>query len=158
MSVVKAAGEIDSWCTKCKLVLNHRVIAMVSAVPVKVECSTCRSHHNFRARAPGDKGPAKEPKVASARSASSGVKRQTVADAALAAVALERSRLLSWEKSIAGKAPGDFRAYRISEFFNEGDLIMHKKFGEGIILSVIDAGKVQVLFRDEPRTLAHGMP
>ena len=58
---LRAGGEVDAWCTKCKLVLNHRVIAMVAGTPVRVECSTCNgSHHNFRARAPGEKAPPKE--------------------------------------------------------------------------------------------------
>ena len=52
---LKAGGEVDSWCTKCRLFLNHRIIAMVGPRPVRVECSTCGSHHNFRAAAPGEK-------------------------------------------------------------------------------------------------------
>ncbi len=37
------------------MVLNHRIIAMVGTAPKRVECSTCNSHHNFRATAPGEK-------------------------------------------------------------------------------------------------------
>ena len=52
---LKAGGEVDSWCTKCKLFLNHRIIAMIGAKPARVECSTCGSHHNYRAASPGEK-------------------------------------------------------------------------------------------------------
>lgn len=55
---LKTGGEVDSWCTKCRMVLNHRIIAMVGPKPVRVECSTCGSHHNYRARAPGEKAAA----------------------------------------------------------------------------------------------------
>ncbi|HQY65402.1 MAG TPA: hypothetical protein PK141_28610, partial [Polyangiaceae bacterium] len=54
---LNTGGEIDSFCTKCKILLNHRIIAMVGNLPVRVECSTCGSHHNYRPRAPGEKAP-----------------------------------------------------------------------------------------------------
>ena len=52
---LRAGGEVDSYCTKCRLVLNHRIIAMVGPLPKKVECSTCNSHHTYRPYAPGQK-------------------------------------------------------------------------------------------------------
>src|SRR5829696_8829141 len=94
-----AGGEVDSWCTKCKLVLNHRIIAMVGGTPVRVECSTCNSHHNFRARAPGDKAPA-----AGTRStgSSSAAPRSTRGPTKAQQAILDRER--SWEKAVSGKA------------------------------------------------------
>lgn len=155
--VPKTGGEVDSWCTKCKLVLNHRVIAMVGGTPVRVECSTCNSHHNFRPRAPGDKAD-KTPGVARAGGSSSSAAgpRSTRASATKAQQALlDRER--SWEKAIAGKAVNEFRNYRVDETFSEGDLIRHKKFGDGVVTRIIDPKKVEVLFKDEPRTLAQAL-
>jgi hypothetical protein len=43
------ASEVDAYCTKCRLDLSHRVIAMVGDVIKKVECLTCHSHHLYRA-------------------------------------------------------------------------------------------------------------
>lgn len=154
-----AGGEVDSWCTKCKLVLNHRVIAMVKGVPVRVECSTCGSHHNFRARAPGEKAPsAASPRAGASSASSSGSSgprstRGAVNKAAMAA--LEREK--SWEKATLGKTANEFKPYRVDSLFNEGDLIRHKKFGDGIVTRVLDPKKVEILFKDEPRTLAQGM-
>jgi hypothetical protein len=154
-----AGGEVDSWCTKCKLVLNHRVIAMLKGTPVRVECSTCMSHHNFRARAPGDKAPAgASTRAASSASASSGSSgprstRSSVTKAQQAALDRERS----WEKAIAGKAVSEFKNYRVDQMFNEGDLIRHKKFGDGVVVRILDPKKVEILFKDEPRTLAQGL-
>ena len=151
---LKTGGEADSWCTKCKLVLNHRIIAMVGGTPVRVECSTCGSHHNYRPRAPGDKAPS------AARSASGGASsaaprgtRARVTKAQEAALDRERT----WEKAIAGKAVNDFRSYRVDQTFSEGDLIRHKKFGDGVVTRILDAKKVEILFKDEPRTLAQGL-
>jgi hypothetical protein len=69
--------------------------------------------------------------------------------------ALDRER--SWEKAIAGKAVTDFKPYRVDQIFAEGDLIKHKKFGDGIVTRILDAKKVEILFKDEPRTLAQGL-
>jgi hypothetical protein len=151
---LKAGGEVDSWCTKCKLVLNHRIIAMVGPNPVRVECSTCGSHHNFRARAPGEKAPAAGGGTRTVVG-SSGPRstRMTVSKAAQAA--LEREKM--WEKAIAGKAVSEFRQYRVSETFAEGDLVRHTKFGDGVVTRILDPKKVEVLFKDEPRTLAQGL-
>ncbi len=151
---LRAGGEVDSWCTKCKLVLNHRIIAVVAGVPVKVECSTCGSHHKYRARAPGEKAPSSgSSSRASASSSSSKTTRTLVTKAQQAALDRERS----WEKAIAGKALSEFKPYRVDATFSEGDLVRHKKFGDGIVTRVLDPKKVEILFRDEPRTLAQGL-
>lgn len=151
---LRAGGEVDSWCTKCKLVLNHRIIAMVGAQPARVECSTCSSHHNFRARAPGDKAPAAGRAAASGSSrAPRSTRTPSLTKAAQAAVDRERS----WEKAIAGKGVNEFKAYRVDETFSEGELIRHKKFGDGVVTRILDPRKVEILFKDEPRTLAQGM-
>src|SRR3954454_4042727 len=94
---LKAGGEGDSWCTKCKLVLNHRIIAMVATKPVRVECSTCSSHHNYRGHAPGAAPSASPRERAAAASASP--------RAARGPTRAEQDRLTreqSWEKAISG--------------------------------------------------------
>jgi hypothetical protein len=149
---LKAGGEVDSWCTKCKLFLNHRIIAMVGGTPVRVECSTCSSHHNFRARPPGERTVA-SPGRASASERAPRSTRSSVTKAQQAL--LEREKM--WEKAIAGKGVHEFKNYRVDELFNEGDLIRHKKFGDGVVTRIIDPKKVEILFKDEPRTLAQGL-
>lgn len=146
-----AGDEIDSWCTKCKLMLNHRIVAMKGGVPAKVDCQTCKTTHMFRARPPGEKAE-KAPKVATGMSGSSRAPRATTAEKALAA---ERERTRTWEKSIAGKSLSDFRSYRTTEHFGDGELLRHSKFGDGVVLRIIDSNKIEVLFQDDSRILAH---
>lgn len=146
-----AGDEIDSWCTKCKLMLNHRIVAMKGGTPAKVDCQTCKTTHNYRARPPGEKAE-KAPKVEAGMSGSSRAPRPSSAEKALAA---ERERTRTWEKSIAGKSLSDFRSYRTTEHFADGDLLRHVKFGDGVVLRIIDSNKIEVLFQDEPRILAH---
>jgi hypothetical protein len=136
------------------MVLNHRVIAMVGPKPVRVECSTCGSHHNFRAKAPGEKADAAAsggPKRGPNDPRPARVGRVTKAEQA------RQNQEQSWEKAVSGHGVNEFKKYNVGGTFNEGDLIKHTKFGDGVVLRVIDAGKVEVLFRDEPRTLAQGM-
>ncbi len=151
---LKTGGEVDSWCTKCKMVLNHRVIAMVGPKPVRVECSTCMSHHNFKQFAPGDKAGKPGSRISAVGAGPRPARIPTV-------TRLEqerRAREQIWEKAIAGKAMGDFKRYNVSATFSPGELVRHTKFGDGVITRVLDANKVEVLFKDEHRTLAQNLP
>jgi hypothetical protein len=151
---LKTGGEVDSWCTKCKLVLNHRIIAMVGGTPVRVECSTCGSHHNFRPRAPGEKAPSVV-RSSSSSAGSSGPRSTRLSVTKAQQALLDREK--AWEKATSGKAVNEFRPYRVDQTFAEGDLIRHKKFGDGVVTRILDPKKVEILFKDEPRTLAQGL-
>jgi hypothetical protein len=157
MKKPRAGGEIDAYCTKCRLDLNHRIVAMVGDQVKQVECLTCRGTHTYRrpkseiaheaekraaARAYRDAG------AGSRAARTPGVPRETNAARA------EREQRVTWEKSIAGQPASAFRAYRIFETFNPGDLVRHSKFGDGVIARVIDRGKVEALFQEGPTTLA----
>ena len=151
----RTGGEIDAYCTKCKLDLGHRIIAMVGEVVKKVECRTCGSHHLYQ-RTKSEKEAAA---LATPRAASnSGGKEKTAKprDKLTAAQRAERDQVASWEQAIAGKAPTAFKPYQISSTFGPGELVRHTKFGDGVVARVIDRNKVEVLFQDGPRTMAHG--
>ncbi|MCR9204011.1 MAG: hypothetical protein NXH75_05515 [Halobacteriovoraceae bacterium] len=45
--------------------------------------------------------------------------------------------------------------YSLKEKFELGDIIDHPKFGPGIIDKLIDADKIQVIFRHDIKTLIH---
>jgi len=143
-----AGGEVDSYCTKCKMILNHRIIAMLGSKPARVECSTCGSHHNYRAKMPGERE-VKERTIVTGRAPRVTSQSKTIQ------AQLEREQ--QWEKAIAGRGVHDFRAYRVTEVFKAGDLIRHSKFGDGVVVQIIDPKKVEILFKDEPRTLAQGL-
>ena len=152
---VKTGGEVDSWCTKCRMMLNHRIIAMVGSKPVRVECSTCMSHHNFREFAPGDGGKGGS---ATAKGTTGSGPRPARVPTVTRLEQERRDREKIWEKAIAGKAMGDFKRYNVSATFSAGELVRHSKFGDGVVTRVLDANKVEVLFKDEHRTLAQALP
>lgn len=133
---------------------------MVGDVVKKVECKTCMSHHLYRqpkseresrAAARVAARSSSEPRAASA-SPRGGVERLTAAQRA------ERDQTLAWERAIAGQPSGAFKPYRVTLTFGEGELIHHSKFGDGVVAKVIDRGKIEILFKDGPRTMAHGQP
>jgi hypothetical protein len=151
------AGEIDAWCTKCRMDLNHRIVAMVGDQVKRVLCLTCKTEHNFHKP--------KSAPAAAVRAASSGppsgkkpAGRSTAAEREAAAAKAERARVHTWEKAIAGQPSSAFRAFRITESFAEGDLVRHTKFGDGVVARVVDRAKVEILFQDGARTMAQGQP
>jgi Zn ribbon nucleic-acid-binding protein len=149
----KTGGEIDAYCTKCKLDLTHRIIAMVGDAVKKVECKTCGSHHLYR-RPKTERDAADARREARAAERASSPRSST--ERASAAAKAERLLTEQWEHAIAGQPVNAFKAYRISLSFGQGELIRHPKFGDGVVARVIDRGKVEILFKDGPRTMAHG--
>lgn len=142
----RTGGEIDAWCTKCRMDLNHRIVAMVGEAVKRVECLTCGGQHNYRKPA----SERDQPKASTPRAASSGASR------AGGAPATQRSARATWEKAIAGQPPNAFKAYSVAGTYEAGDLIRHKSFGDGVIARIIDPKKVEILFEEGPKTMAQG--
>ncbi len=153
MSNLSAASEIDAWCTKCRRDLGHRVVAMVGPTPKRVICLTCNTTHNYRA--PKGAAAAKGAK-APAKARATRAKAEPKAPRETARAKNEAERLREWEQRVAGAAETAFRRYAIDATFKEGDLVMHRKFGEGYVVEADQEGKVYVMFRDQLRTLVHG--
>src|SRR2546430_15525379 len=47
-TALRVGGDIDAWCTRCKMNLGHTILAMVGTRPARVRCNTCQGEHNFR--------------------------------------------------------------------------------------------------------------
>jgi hypothetical protein len=151
---LKPGAEVDSYCTKCRMDLMHRIIAMHNGRIIRVECRTCNGHHNYRK----PKSAASEPRAGAAPGRSSSTRAPSgVSPRKAAAAELERQREHTWEKAVLGQPIASFKSYRASQTFNMGELIRHGKFGDGYIVRVIDRQKVEVMFKDGPRTLAQAL-
>jgi hypothetical protein len=145
----KTSGEVDAYCTKCKLDLGHRIIAMVGETIKKVECRTCGSHHLYRAPKSEKAAAANAPKRASEPRKAAG-ERSSSSRA-------DRDPTQVWEQAIAGQPATAFVPYRVTTTLGPGELVRHPKFGDGYVARVIDRSKVEILFKDGPRTMAHGL-
>lgn len=131
---LSAGDDIASYCTKCRLNLEHIIIAMVGDKIVKVKCKTCGSSHNLRS---GDSAKTRS----SARGTESAVRRPDRVQTVEA----------HWETLIAGKE-GRQKPYLMDGSFTAGDIIAHSVFGLGIVQKIYSK-KCAVLFRDKERML-----
>lgn len=141
MAKPAVAKDVDSWCTKCKLVLAHTVEAMVGEKITRVHCNTCGSQHAYRAKPPAKAAGQKTP-----RARASGSKAREAGP----------SPASQYEALMRGKDPAKARAYAPSERFAAADLIRHPTFGLGFVLLVKESNKIEVAFADGPKVLAHG--
>src|SRR5262245_21217904 len=104
MTTVPAVGEdVDSWCTRCKLVLAHTVEAVVGGRITRVHCNTCGGQHAYRARAPGTGTAA----------------RRTRSESPAAKPVRDLATLMR------GRDPASARSYSLTEHFKDGELIKH---------------------------------
>ena len=137
----KAGQEVDAWCTKCKMDLTHRIVAVVEGKPVKVECRTCYTVHVYRA-----------PKSAATAA-------RTVADRGTASAPKtpRESRRSSAEDHAAVVPPSTARvhSYRMTERFMVDQWIVHNVFGNGLVLREVPPDKIEVRFDSGVRTLIH---
>jgi hypothetical protein len=52
MAALTVGGAIDAYCSKCKSVKSHVLVALKGGRPAKTECGTCGSVHAYRKTAP----------------------------------------------------------------------------------------------------------
>ena len=134
---VKAGSTVDSWCTKCKLVLAHTVEAVLDGKITRVHCNTCRGQHAFRKDAPGTKA---------VGGAKSGARK----------AAEKPPKRSEYETLLRGRTAASARTYATSERFAPGELIKHASFGLGVVTGERDSVKIDVHFADGPKVLMHG--
>jgi hypothetical protein len=143
MASYKAGQEIDAFCTKCKMDLLHKIVAVVGGKPVKVECRTCYTTHIYRApknvRSPGavpPSAPTSSPRAASTPR----VKAPVVMDAPL--IPPDSARI---------------HIYKTTDKYTPETWISHKTFGTGRVLREVGPNKIEVQFDGATRVLIHGL-
>src|SRR5580692_3649682 len=48
MRDIRLGDDIDDFCVRCKRVMNHAVVSVISGAAAKVRCRTCHSDHDYR--------------------------------------------------------------------------------------------------------------
>ncbi len=153
---LKPGGEIDAYCTSCRTDKVHRIIALVGNTPKKVECLSCKGHHLYRAtQAQKDAAAAHKRASKGDTSPAKPTARATRAGALIRAKAEDLA--VTWEKAITGKPFEQFKPYRLDRTFSKGELLRHAKFGEGVVTTILDAHKCEVLFKEGMKTLAQAL-
>ena len=132
------AKNVDSWCTKCKMMLAHTIEAVVDGRITRVHCNTCGGQHTYRASAPGTTG---------TRTTQTRAARTTPTRKAPAAV--------PYDDLLRGRDASAARAYSPAERFVPKELIRHASFGLGVVTALKDANKIEILFAEGSKTLIH---
>mgnify|MGYP006278310221 CR=1 FL=1 len=136
---LRVGGDVDSWCTRCRMVLSHTVMAMRGGEVIKVQCNTCGSQHRYRAEAPGQGGKRAPRRKASGTWAPAPPKRAPKI----------------WQEAIAGKDLSNPVPYHPKSTYTVGQVLMHGRFGTGVVMGVKEGGKIVVVFEDDMRVLVH---
>ena len=117
-----------SHCAKCKLSLDHEVISVVGATITKVKCNACGSLHKFR-----DPSEVKKTKLTRRKAAN-----------------LPPGVL--WHAYMS-HARGKELLYNITGRYRVGDILVHDKFGKGVVRK-LSLNKCHVVFQDKERLMA----
>ena len=139
-SIRLTAGDIiDARCTRCRAIMNHRIVAMVGDKVVKVECNTCNGIHNYypppsvKTSAPSGRSTASRKEPSAPRTPRRDP-RQAETD--------------EWRTRIATMDYSRALPYNMNGAFKTDNLIDHPTFGFGIVKTVVAPNKMQVLFED----------
>lgn len=133
---LRVGGDIDAFCSRCKMLLGHTILAMVSSKPARVRCDTCKGEHVYKAGPPGTPAPGKkgswQPRAVR-----------------------ERPQVTSWEARLAQKDLSRARSYSAKETFAVSEVLQHPTFGIGLVEEV-HGDKMKVAFKADVKTLVHG--
>jgi len=121
-------GEIDSWCTRCKRMLNHTVVAKLDGKVRRVLCLTCDGQHAYARAKPGS-GAAATAKPRAARRTTPKV-----------AVPVDDGR--------------PARPYTVSDAYKAEEMIHHPQYGRGRVVKA-KKDKIDVTFADGAKILVH---
>ena len=127
----RVGGDIDAFCTRCKMELGHTVLAMVGNKPVRVRCNTCHGEHAFR-------GPP-EPRKGTWAPASERNARPTVT---------------TWDALLQKKDLSRARRYSAKDRYQADEVLEHPVFGIGLVQEV-RGDKISVAFKADVKTLVH---
>lgn len=148
MDQVRVGGETSAYCTSCRDMRLHVVVAMVGTKPARVECRSCHKQHNYKAAPPG--APRKKAEGGTTaprkpRATKSESKSRSLAEHPLDAL-------------LAVRSAAEARTYTPFDRYVVGDLVSHPTFGLGAVAALPAPGKVEIVFRDASKLLMHERP
>jgi hypothetical protein len=98
-----------------------------------VKCNTCSGQHNYRLKPPAKK---------------TGQVRKTTRKTKAGISNLEK-----YESHFAGLDISQATKYKIEGSFSQDEVVDHPDFGAGIVLSVVNSVKIEILFKDGPKLM-----
>ena len=132
MEAAKVGGETQAYCTSCKVMREHIIVALEDGKPAKVECDECHKQHLYRPGPPGTKTTKPRTKKLS-----------------------EPLRAVPSIDIVAHMAGREQRAYSANTGFALGDVVKHPSFGLGVVTALPGSQKMEVTFEVGSKLLAH---
>jgi hypothetical protein len=136
-----AGEEVDSKCTKCKMVLAHVIVAMVGDQIARVKCNTCNGEHAYRPPPSASEATAKRRRAE---------RKAAVADATVGIITAE-----DYENVIKGHDLTKAAAYSMKTALTYSDVVDHPKFGIGVVVELREGDKAQIAFPTGGKVLVH---
>ncbi len=130
-TAAKTGDIVTAYCKVCKKLLEHVIVEIKAKGSKRVQCKTCDDTHPFRASIPA---PRKKTAGSRARGAAAGE---------------------SYESLMTGRDPILATEYAMNVQFSDNELLEHKTFGLGVVTRVLFNRKIEVMFEDSAKTLAH---
>ena len=143
-TILTVGDEVDSKCTKCKDLTNHKIVAMVEQEIVKVECNVCGGRHKYRPEKPVK---AKTKKKAPAKKKAAAKKKPAKPKLTLAV----KKAIEIFTKLMKGRNEADALPYSMTTQFGKNDLINHPSFGIGVVTAIIPPNKIELTFIEGPK-------
>ncbi len=133
--------EIVCFCSTCKIDLRHVIVAHKSgnSGPIaKVKCNTCGKIHAHRAN-PGERA------TIAAKRANRPAREKAVV------IPIE----VEWREQLSARENSKAIDYAPSGDFKVGDVVDHPTFGQGVVRTVKEGNKFEVIFQRDVKTLVH---
>lgn len=139
MTEYKMLGEVVCYCSSCKLNLNHRITLMEGAEPARVLCLTCNREHRFKKTG----GSPVERKAA--------VVRPSLTPSQVTKVRADSEENV-WRRKLNNPDKSTV-PYSINAEFQLDDLVMHPKFGVGLVVGYDFPDKLHLYFDEGVKIL-----
>lgn len=128
-------AEVEALCPKCKGATVHVIEVIKTPELMKVMCKTCLNSHRFRPPKGGAAKSLKTPKVKKPK-----LDPQTREER-------------KWNRMLEHADREKAVSYTMNSSFTENDVIDHTKFGVGVVVKILDHGKITVIFQDGLRNM-----
>lgn len=138
MSKIKIGQEIESFCGKCKSNTIHVITSIDQEKMDKLMCKTCNAYHKYR-----------KPKGVAESSSTKKEKEIKTTK--------RRTRRDKWTRLLETTNSESAVDYKMDINYELATAINHKSFGIGVVKSIIDTRKIEVLFHDGERLLVQNV-
>jgi ribosomal protein L44E len=137
-------GVVDGYCPKCETKTEHTIVKATKRSIRQVRCEQCRFVHKYQKTAGKTKTKGKAKTKRSRKK-----KAKEVDDAAQIQA--------EWEAACLEHADEEPRDYDMKKEWEEGAVLLHPRFGKGVVTRRLGDKKVEVIFQNARKRLVQNL-